>query len=206
MNQLENQTLALAGMFQAAELIDEIALAGKCNATAFDGSFNSLFTFDVATTREVFGEIGCLRCGFEALDDYLGGQGKASSRNISYYVLSMLKIAAVLIRDLSLSRHLFEGLQGIESRSCEFDMSRSSVIYRIDGLYRDSISQLNPRIMVRGEQNYLLNDENAAKIRTLLFAGIRSAVLWKQLGGSKWRLLLGRKKYVATARKLLSQA
>ena len=64
------------------------------------------------------------------------------------------------------------------------------------------ISDLKPRIMVAGEQNYLLNTDTAARVRTLLLAGIRAAVLWRQLGGSKWKLLLSRKRYVSVARNL----
>ena len=205
MRQLENQTLALAGIFQAAILIDELATKGSCNSTAFDGSFDSLFTFDTRTTEDVFGDIACLSRGFEGLSDYLGGQGKVSSRNIAYYVLSMMKIAIVVLRDARLSSELHDGLANIKSRSSEFDMPRSNVINKIDGLYQDSISKLEPRIMVRGEQNYLRNDNNAAKIRTLLLAGVRSAVLWKQLGGSKLKLFFARKKYVNAARNLLSR-
>ena len=57
---------------------------------------------------------------------------------------------------------------------------------------------------MRGEQNYLRNDDNAAKVRVLLLAGIRAGVLWQQLGGNRWSLFWSRKKYVATARKFLS--
>ncbi len=87
-----------------------------------------------------------------------------------------------------LSEKLLSGLQRIDSSSSEFNMSRHSVINKIDGLYQDYISSLSPRIIVRGEQNYLRNDDNAAKIRSLLLAGIRAAVLWQQLGGSRWKL------------------
>ena len=57
--------------------------------------------------------------------------------------------------------------------------------------------------MIRGEQSHLLNENTAARIRTLLLAGIRSAVLWQQLGGGKWKLFLKRKKYVPVAENLL---
>ena len=46
--------------------------------------------------------------------------------------------------------------------------------------------------MVNGEHTYLSNDEIAAQIRALLLAGIRAAILWRQSGGSRWRLLFGR--------------
>ena len=55
MNPLRDQTLALAGMFQAAVLIEDMATTGSCEADAFDGSFSSLFTFDAATSIEVYG-------------------------------------------------------------------------------------------------------------------------------------------------------
>ncbi|MDH3220033.1 MAG: high frequency lysogenization protein HflD [Gammaproteobacteria bacterium] len=202
MNRLENQTLALAGMLQAVVLIDELANIGTCNDGAFEGSFKSLFMFDAATPEQVFGDIACLGSGFAALDDYLGGRSQGSSRNIAYYLLSMMKLAVTLMRDDMLSVKLFDGLSEIERRSQEFAMSRASVVNKIDGLYQDTISHLNPRIMVRGDQSYLLNDATAAKIRTLLLAGIRSAVLWRQLGGNNWKLFLRRKKYLALARQL----
>ena len=66
------------------------------------------------------------------------------------------------------------------------------------------ISRLTPQVMVRGEERYLRDADIAARIRTLLLAGIRAAVLWRQLGGSKWRLFIGRKKYLAASRKFLS--
>ena len=205
MRQLENQTLALAGMFQAAVLIDELAVSGSCDATAFSGSFDSLFIFDADSARDVFGQLSCLRSGFIALNDYLGGETTGSSRNIAYYVLSMMKLASVIMSDPELSDELFNGLRGIEVSSTEFDLSRSSVVSKIDGLYQARISKLNPRILVRGEQNHLLNDDTAGRIRTLLLAGIRSAVLWKQLGGGKWKLFMARRKYVTAARDLLNR-
>ena len=204
MNKLENQTLALAGMFQAAGLVDDLAVHGNCDTSAFDCSLNSLFTIDAATARDALGDIPCLSRGFEALSDYLGGENRSPGRNIAYYLLSMLKISTQVLRNHDLAQDLLNGLERIEQSTSDFDMSRGSVINKIDGLYQDSISSLSPRILVRGEQNYLRNDDNAAKIRALLLAGIRCGVLWQQLGGSKWTLFWWRKKYVATARKFLA--
>lgn len=204
MNEHENQTLALAGMFQAAALVDELALQGNCDSNVFDCSVNSLFTIDAATARDALGDISCLSRGFEALGDYLGGQNRVPGKNIAYYLLSMLKLSTQVIRNEELAAALLNGLERIENSTSEFEMSRTSVINKIDGLYQDAISSLSPRIMVRGDQNYLRNDDNAAKIRALLLAGIRCGVLWQQLGGSKWQLFWRRKKYVANARKFLA--
>ena len=202
MNRIENQVLALAGIFQAAVVVDDLAFNGNLDEQAFDASLNSLFTFDADTPQEIFGGADNLRRGYRALDEYLGGELRSGSRNIAHYVLSMMKIAARLARDGSLSATLSDRLRGIERSSTDFEMSRSAVAIKIDGLYQETISNLHPRIMVAGEQDYLQNAETAARVRTLLLAGIRAAVLWRQLGGSKWKLLFARKKYVAIARQL----
>ncbi|MCP4984274.1 MAG: high frequency lysogenization protein HflD [Gammaproteobacteria bacterium] len=205
MNKLESRTLALAGMFQAATLVDELALHGHCHAEAFDCSIDSLFTIDAASTEEALGQVSQLSRGLEALSDYLGGENRSPGRNIAYYLLSILKISTQVLRNPALAEKLLEGLGKIENSAKDFEMSRGSVINKIDGLYQDCISSLNPRIIVRGDQNYLRNTDNAAKIRGLLLAGIRAAVLWQQLGGNKWNLFWLRKKYVYTARMFLRQ-
>ena len=189
MNRIENQVLALAGMFQAAAVIDELAFGGNLDEAAFEASLDSLFTFEAENPRQAFGA-------------YLGGDLAGGSRNIAYYVLSMMKIALRLSRDDELSRAMLVRLHDIQRSGRDFRMSRSALVIKIDGLYQESISNLRPRIMVAGEQNYLTNNDTAARVRTLLLAGIRAAVLWRQLGGSKWKLLFSRKRYVAVARYL----
>ncbi len=204
MNLAENQTLALAGMFQSAALIEQIAVKGEINHAALDCSIDSLFAFEAESTVDVFGNLSGLTRGLQSLVKHLGGNNKNSSKNLVYYIMSMLKISSTLLRDKTLATNLQNGLQHIQQQTTDFEMSRSSLLNKVDGLYQSSISNLQPRIIVRGEQNYLRNGDNAAMIRTLLLAGIRSGVLWHQLGGSKWKLVFSRKKYVESAKHLLT--
>lgn len=204
MDRIENQTLALAGMFQSAALIEQLASSGELNSAAFDCSFDSLFTFDAASPTDVFGDIAGLNRGLKIATQYLGGENKQTSKNIAYYVISMLKLSTVLLRSNSLAETIQHTLQKIKTQSQDFEQNRNTVINKIDGLYQDTISSISPRIIVQGDQNFLTNTDNASKIRTLLLAGIRSAVLWNQLGGSKWKLLFSRKKYLRAAQSLLA--
>jgi high frequency lysogenization protein len=57
--------------------------------------------------------------------------------------------------------------------------------------------------MVAGEQRHLSDPENADRIRAVLLAGIRSAVLWRQCGGVRWKLLFHRGRLQQEARRLL---
>ena len=80
MNQLENQTIALAGLFQAAHLVDQMANSGKLSSTAFDCSFESLFKFEAETTLEIYDDVANLELGFSAMIKYLGGENKKSGK------------------------------------------------------------------------------------------------------------------------------
>lgn len=203
MTTIDNQTLALAGIFQSAALIEQLATEGKLNQAAFDCSFDSLFTFEAPTALDVFGNLSGLSRGLNVLIQALGSNNQHPGKNVTYYALSMLKLSAKLKRDLNMAAQVQEKLQKTESLSRDFELSRQSVISKIDGVYQSTISTMTPRIMVQGEQTYLSNSDNASKIRTLLLAGIRAAVLWYQLGGNQWKLVFSRKKYLLSANQLL---
>ena len=203
MTLIENQTLALAGIFQSAALIEQLAYKGELNQAAYDCSLDSLFTIDAPTAIDVFGDLAGLSRGLRAAAQYLGGENPKSARNVAYYVLSMLKISQRLKRNPNMASAIQTGLQKITTQTSDFEMSRTSVVSKIDGLYQDTVSTIHPRIMVNGEQIHLRNPDSAGKIRVLLLAGIRAAVLWHQLGGRRWKLLVFRKKYVRSANQIL---
>lgn len=205
MASIEEQTMALAGMFQSASLIDQLAHRGEINQAAFDCCVDSLFTFQASSVIDVYGNLAGLHKGFQSLIDYLSGRNSDNGKAVAYYIMSMMKLSRNLLHDDMLSTRLQENLQTIQQQSTDFEMSRNSLINKIDGLYQQTISQLQPRIIVKGEQSFLTNSDNAAKVRALLFSGIRSAVLWHQIGGSKWKLLISRQKFVNCAKRLMSE-
>jgi high frequency lysogenization protein len=200
---IQDQTLALAGIFQSAALIEQLATEGELNQAAFDCSLDSLFTFEVTNVIDVFGNLSGLSRGLKTLSLTLGGNDRNPDKNIAYYALSMLKLAAKLKRDHNMAALVQDRLKTTEIQSSDFKLGRMSVINKIDGVYQSTISTITPRIMVQGDRTYLGDSINASKIRTLLLAGIRAAVLWRQLGGSQWKLVISRKKYVRTANNFL---
>ncbi len=205
MSNLHHQTLALASMFQSANLINQMARGETINQAAFDCSCDSLFTLDASSVEDIFGPGDGLMLGLKALIAYLGGEEKNPDRTIAYYVLSMIKLESRLLKNSKMVDSVQKGLQDIQRQTHDFDMSPMARVHKIDGLYQETISQIKPRIMVQGDQHYLSNSDNTSKIRTLLFAGIRATVLWRQLGGSRLKLLFSRKKYVQQAREILTR-
>ncbi|KRG72916.1 DUF489 family protein, partial [Stenotrophomonas pavanii] len=74
----------------------------------------------------------------------------------------------------------------------------------LGGPYAETISRLKPRVMVQGNPHYLGQAGVVAEIRALLLAAVRAAVLWRQLGGSYWDFLFGRKAMIEAVDRLLA--
>ena len=60
--------------------------------------------------------------------------------------------------------------------------------------------------MVKGEPPHLQNPDNINKIRALLLAGIRSAMLWRQVGGLRRHIIFNRRKLLTITHRLLASA
>lgn len=204
MTELHDQTLALASMMQSAKLINQLANGESINQAAFDCSLDSLFTLNAQSTQDIFGYGEGLIPGLKTLKTYLGGEGQPN-RLIAYYVLSMIKLERRLTKNDAMVREIQQGFEDIQHHTETFEMSQSGRVHKIDGLYQKTISQIKPRIIVQGEQLHLSNSDTTSKVRTLLFCGIRAAVLWKQRGGSRLKLIFSRKKYVRQATQLLEK-
>lgn len=206
MSDIQGQTLALAAMFQSSTLINQLANGESINQAAFDCSLDSLFTLDVHSVEDIYGRGEGLILGLKSLMTYLSGnKDKSGNALTAYYILSMVKITGKLLSDENMTKAIQKGFEDVQQQTEAFDMSVSGKLHKIDGLYQNTISHIKPRIIVQGDQTHLTNSDTTSKIRTLLFAGIRATVLWKQLGGSRLKLVFSRKKYIQQAQLLLSR-
>jgi high frequency lysogenization protein len=125
--------------------------------------------------------------------------------DITRYVIQILQLEKMLRKNPQLMDQLTGALEKTQNKIEYFHITHENIIAGLADIYQQNISPVGPKIMVQGEQIYLSQSQNANKIRALLFAGIRSAVLWRQCGGSRWQLLISRKKYMDTAKTLLKQ-
>jgi high frequency lysogenization protein len=79
------------------------------------------------------------------------------------------------------------------------------MISSIASIYSDLISPLGARIQVAGDPSILKIEANQHKVRALLLAGVRSAVLWRQVGGKRRNILFARSKLLDCAKQLLNE-
>jgi high frequency lysogenization protein len=199
-----DQTLALAGIYQAASLVKQIANRGAANNAQIDALVETLFKFDSNSVEEIYGSVGEIHHGVRVLCDSLMDRSTRDV-DITKYVLSMIMLERKLTQNKSMLNKIENRLREIQSNFDLFGINHDNTYARLGQLYKETISRLGPRIIVSGERPYLGSEATASKVRALLLSGIRSAVLWRQCGGSRWHFLLSKTKYINECKVLLGR-
>ncbi|MCK9539965.1 high frequency lysogenization protein HflD [Dokdonella sp.] len=200
----EARVIALAGVLQACKLVHDLATQGRADETAVQASLASVFRIDAASAADVFGGLAGVRGGLEVLLSQFEDARRELA--LTRLVLAVLRLERRLRHDRHALSALRSGIQAIQRQVDHFGVTHATVQARLAELYVQALSPLRPRIMVHGNPQHLGNAQTVERIRGLLLAAIRAAVLWHQVGGSQWRLLLRRQQYAMLARGLLSRS
>lgn len=205
MDRTEQQVVALAGIAQSAFLVHQLAHHGLAAQDKFATAINSLFVTHPKTTEDVFGKLSRVQLGLQVLQELLSGNSaRFNHAEVMRYQASLLFLEYKLSRKRALMGAISEGLDKIKSQYPDTEIAEQPLALRdISRLYLNTLSMLSFRIKVRGDMNHLQNEHIACKVRAALFAGIRSAVLWRQVGGKRWHLLFRRKSIAQVTEQLL---
>ena len=199
----ENQVLALSAILDAATLVDELANEGRCDQARMEMLLNSLFSLESDSLEAIYGGRKALAPGLQALMEQYASNSMPSV-NVARYQMALIQLQQRLMRDQPMMQKLRDGIGNAQTlRDMNGDEINQTVIARIASIYQDTISQLTPRVIVKGKPAYLQSQDRSEQIRALLLAGIRAAVLWEQAGGSRWSLLFGRRAYLESAQVIL---
>ena len=201
---MKNRTLALAGVFQSAELVRQAANHGTWSGYAASAMLRSLFILEPRSIEDVYGDMAKMKLGVEVLLSVM--QGDKRYMESLQYAIAMLKVERNLRKNRALQNHVGEELERIERETPREheNADEDALAAQAAELYSQTISHLSPRIIVHGKPQFLQSERTVSWIRTLLFAGLRSAYLWEQLGGSRWRLMFGRQQILQEAEQLLT--
>ncbi len=203
MTPLEERTIALAGIFQNCHQVQQLAQTGKIDPFYLDIAVQAILNTNPDDTLSIFQGIPGIRDGLGLIEQQLGESKAPKDTDLTRYSISILFLANKLLKKPEMLKQISDGIAKAQNQVVHFGSDHINIYASLGGLYSDTISQLNPRIMVSGEPDILNNPDNANKIRTLLLSSIRCAVLWQQLGGSRWQLLFKRKKIVSIANNLV---
>jgi high frequency lysogenization protein len=199
---MEQQTIALAGVAQAARLVDQISKTGSYPLEFLTPSIHSLFQFEAGSVEDIFGGVAGVKLGLNNLNSLLASRQADENRDLARYVFAMLYMERKFATDPAMMSVVHTRLEHASFRAEHFANNVNDLCHSVSGIYQDTLSKLRFRIKVTGSAQHLHNSNNADVIRALLLAGIRSAFLWRQLGGRRWKLLWQRKQLLRTSQQL----
>ena len=202
LSQLEQQAVALAGVAQAARLVDQISRTGSYPIEFLEPSIHSLFEFDADSVEEVFCGVPGVKLGLHNLSSLLANNNAEEHRDVVRYVFGLLYLERKFATNPEMMAVVRSRLEHASFRAEHFSGHVEEICHSLSGIYQDTLSHLTFRIKVTGSAQHLQNPQNADIIRALLLAGIRAAFLWRQLGGRRWKLQLQRRKLLRAAQNL----
>ncbi|WP_394151616.1 high frequency lysogenization protein HflD [Vibrio maritimus] len=202
-NTLYDRTIAFAGICQAVALVQRVAKDGYCDSDAFETSIKAITNMNPSSTLDVFGIESDLKVGLECLVN--GIDSTPTGSEITRYIISLMALERKLNSRNDAMAQLGDRLQMVDRQLEHYELLDEQMISNLASIYLDVISPIGPRIQVTGTPAVLQQTSTQQKVRALLLSGIRSAVLWRQVGGKRRHLVFGRKKMVEQAQILLAR-
>jgi high frequency lysogenization protein len=185
------QTLALAGVFQAASLVDELARTGQVEPRAWDTLIHATLDTNPASFEAIYGgHPNNLRRGLEVLEAVVGR--KQANPVVLRYGFSLLLVMNKLRSNDNMMAALGQHLMRIQGQAEHFGETHENVIASLGEAYQETLSTFKTRIVVQGDPALLQNRMMPERVRAILLAGVRFALLWHQQGGRRWKLVFQR--------------
>ncbi len=198
--ELKNETISLGAIYQACNEIKKIAWQGEINNIIIEPLINSVYQTTSEEIEDVFISIKRLNSGLDFLRRQLVGDAFSRDGEVSRY----FEAISILVKNMNKNDEVLNKLR-MELTKQSMPITEDNLDQHalfLSELYLNTISTVEPRIIVNGDNKYLTDKKNAAMIRSLLLCAIRSFILWQQSGGSKFRIFIFKKKIAELAVKL----
>jgi high frequency lysogenization protein len=195
--------MAFAGILQAIAQVQHLARHGELDNAELAASLNTILVTNPDNTADVYQDKIVLQKGYKLILNQLGDSSQKDVE-ITRYLVGVLALERKLVRSNSGLGMLAERINQVNRQLYHFAITDEQVIANLASIYSDIISNLGPKIQISGNPVCLQRPIIQQKIRALLLAAMRSAVLWRQLGGKRRHLVFARKAIVDTAKKSLT--
>src|SRR5690554_1251624 len=192
---MQERVLALAGLAQALKQVRRIAETGQADAAVLATALQSVLRIDAASAEDVYGGVESVRPGLRLLHGYFNNL--PDDEQLPKLALAVLQLERRFVNDRDMVRRVQQGIAAANIEAAHTSPTHPEVLATLGTLYADTVSHLRPRVMVQGNPHYLGQADIVSEIRAVLLAAVRSAVLWRQVGGNYFDFLLRRKQLLA---------
>jgi len=197
MNILQERTIALSGVFQCCGMVQSLARQGQTDDSEEQALVQSISILDAVSTPSIYGGISGVNTGLNYLSKGILTTTSPDHLEVIRYATQILTLQRGLYADHTRFAEFATEVERLSSKS------QDDVILACSHIYQSFVSPLRPQIIVQGEEKFLQQENIPERIRTLLLAAIRSAVLWQQKGGGRFRLIWERTRMQNAAKDLL---
>lgn len=187
---MPSRVLALAGILLSLKEVRHLAENGRVDQGHLGTAIDSVFRLDADSTADVYGGISPLAAGLRSLHDYL--HGAQPDQQLPRLALSVLQLERNFERSPESIDMVRQAITRLLPLVHNEGSTHPEVLRELGGLYSRALSPLRPKVMVQGNPHYLGRTDVVTEIRALLLAAVRSAMLWRQMGGTQWDFLLQR--------------
>lgn len=189
---LFERTMAFAGILQAIGQVQYIARHGESDADALGATLQTILNTNPESTSDVYPDKALLNKGYQLIQNQLG-DGSNKDVETTRYLVGILALERKLMRSGNGLGMLAERISQVHRQLAHFAITDEQVLANFASIYSDVISALGPKLQISGNPAFLKQPLVQNKIRALLLAAMRSAVLWRQLGGKRRHLVFARK-------------
>ncbi len=211
MNYDEQQVIALAGTVQALSAVQSVSVEGEFDERHAVPVFFSLINYNFEDTLSAYNnDLYALRYGFSQLKKMFTDN---LDKDLVQYILSVITIERKLVTNPNMRTILQIELQalgnelrnevnnvGVDDDSpvecLDEQLVSHTTIERFADIYKQTASTIEPRIMVRGNHQYLQREESANQIRALLLGALRGAAFFRHYDGRRVDFMMKRKTYL----------
>jgi len=206
MNQsISTQVLALSAICLAVRAVQQVARGEALEPGVLQILLQSIAEQNPAEAVDIYGgKLANLAGGYHILAAQLGDQPR-KDLELTRYVMAVLVLERLLNKSKDSLGAVGKRIERLQQQLQHFQVTDDNIIASIADIYVEHISPLGNRIQIAGVPEQLKQSAVQQKIRALLLAAVRSAVLWRQAGGRRYHFLFQRKALLRETQQVLQQ-
>lgn len=202
---VSTQVMALAALCQAVRAVQQTARGEAPEPGVVATMLQSIAEQNPADALDVYGgSLLKLKPGYHILAAQMGDNPRKDVE-LTRYVMAVLVLERLLAKSSDSLSAVGRRIERLQQQLQHFQVTDDNIIASIADIYVEHISPLGNRIQIAGAPEQLKQSAVQQKIRALLLAALRAAVLWRQAGGRRYHFLFSRKTLWRETQQVLQQ-
>lgn len=199
---ITQRVLPLAALLQTLQEVRHLAENGRVDQGHLDTAIGSVLRIDADSVADVYGGVAPVADGLRTLIGYF--DNRLGDPALPKLALAVLQLERSFSKDDVAMGEVHAGISRIARQAEGEGVTHPDILKGLGEVYAQTLSSMKPKVMVQGSPHYLGQPQVVGEIRALLLSALRSAVLWRQMGGTQWDLLLKRGEMKRAANALLA--